>query len=311
MDNTIKLKKRSVSNKIKRSGDDIAVDVIGGILLFFCAFMAILPFIMIASGSVSNEKSVIAEGYSIFPKDFTLDAYKYLFANSEQVIDAYKITLFVSCFGTFLSLNIITMAAFVLYRKDFRARNVISFFFYFTTLFNGGMVATYIFAVRYLGIKDSLVALFLPHMFTVFYAIVMRSFITTTVPTSIIESAKIDGANDLTIYFRIVLPLLKPALASVGMFIFLAYWNDWSNSMLYINSTNKVSIQYLLYKTIGAAAAYERVASVGDVMGAVELPTETFKLAMTVITILPIVFVYPFVQKYFVRGITVGAVKGW
>lgn len=310
MESSLKLKKKSVSNKIKRSGDDIAVDIIGKLLLLICASVAILPFIMIASGSVSNEKTIIATGYSIFPKNFTLDAYKYLFSNAEQVINAYKVTVFVSVFGTFLSLTLITMSAFVLYRKDFRARNAISFLFYFTTLFNGGMVASYIFAVRYLGIKDNIIALFLPHMFTVFYTIVMRSFITTTVPVSIIESAKIDGANDLTIFFRIVLPLLKPALASVGMFIFLSYWNDWSNSMLYINSPNKVSIQYLLYKTVGAAAAYERVASVSDVAGSVELPTETFKLAMTVITILPIVFVYPFVQKYFVRGITVGAVKG-
>lgn len=310
MENIVKLKKKSATNKIKRSGDDIAVDLIGGILLFLCGFVAILPFIMIAAGSVSNEKEIIATGYSVLPKGFTLDAYKYLFSNADQVINGYKVTVFVSFLGTFLSLNIITMASFVLYRKDFRARNVISFFFYFTTLFNGGMVATYIFAVRYLGIKDNLVALFLPHMFNVFYTIVMRSFMTTTVPTSIIESAKIDGANDLKIYFRIVLPLLKPALASVGMFIFLSYWNDWSNSMLYINSSNKVSIQYLLYKTLGAAANYERVAAAGDVALSVELPTETFKLAMTVVTILPIVFVYPFVQKYFVKGITVGAVKG-
>lgn len=310
MENIVKLKKKSATNKIKRSGDDIAVDLIGGILLFLCGFVAILPFIMIAAGSVSNEKEIIATGYSVLPKGFTLDAYKYLFSNADQVINGYKVTVFVSFLGTFLSLNIITMASFVLYRKDFRARNVISFFFYFTTLFNGGMVATYIFAVRYLGIKDNLIALFLPHMFNVFYTIVMRSFMTTTVPTSIIESAKIDGANDLKIYFRIVLPLLKPALASVGMFIFLSYWNDWSNSMLYINSSNKVSIQYLLYKTLGAAANYERVAAAGDVALSVELPTETFKLAMTVVTILPIVFVYPFVQKYFVKGITVGAVKG-
>jgi len=310
LENIVKIKKKSASNKIKRSSDDIAVDLIGGILLFLCGFVAILPFIMIAAGSVSNEKEIIATGYSVLPKGFTLDAYKYLFSNADQVINGYKVTVFVSFFGTFLSLNIITMASFVLYRKDFKARNVISFFFYFTTLFNGGMVATYIFAVRYLGIKDNLIALFLPHMFNVFYTIVMRSFMTTTVPTSIIESAKIDGANDLKIYFRIVLPLLKPALASVGMFIFLSYWNDWSNSMLYINSSEKVSIQYLLYKTLGAAANYERVAAAGDVALSVELPTETFKLAMTVVTILPIVFVYPFVQKYFVRGITVGAVKG-
>jgi len=310
LENIVKIKKKSASNKIKRSSDDIAVDLIGGILLFLCGFVAILPFIMIAAGSVWYEKEIIATGYSVLPKGFTLDAYKYLFSNADQVINGYKVTVFVSFFGTFLSLNIITMASFVLYRKDFKARNVISFFFYFTTLFNGGMVATYIFAVRYLGIKDNLIALFLPHMFNVFYTIVMRSFMTTTVPTSIIESAKIDGANDLKIYFRIVLPLLKPALASVGMFIFLSYWNDWSNSMLYINSSEKVSIQYLLYKTLGAAANYERVAAAGDVALSVELPTETFKLAMTVVTILPIVFVYPFVQKYFVRGITVGAVKG-
>ena len=244
------LKKKKVNNKIKIGADTVAVNLVGGFILLIFALAAVLPFVMVVSGSLSNESDVITKGYSIVPRNFSFDAYKFLFAQPKQILDGYKVTLFIVFAGTFLSLNLITMTAYVLSRKDFQARNKLSFFFYFTTLFNGGMVAVYVFMIRYLHLKDSYIALILPHLMNVFFLITMRSFITITVPSSLIESAKIDGANDFIIYLKVVFPLLKPALASIGLFIFLSYWNDWYNAMLYINSQEKMPIQYVLYKTI-------------------------------------------------------------
>lgn len=316
MNDTVNIKEAAVnigrkkSNKIKKGTDDIIVNLVGGLILLIFAVMAVLPFLMIFTGSISEERDIISNGYSIFPRKISFDAYKYLFNNPKQIINGYKVTLLLVTVGTFLTLNIITMTSYVLYRKDFRARNALSFFFYFTTLFNGGMIATYIFMIRYLGLKDNIIALFLPHMFNVFYMIVMRSFITTTVPISLVESAKLDGANDLQIYFKVVFPLLKTALASVGLFIFLGYWNDWYNCMLYITSQEKMSLQYILYKTLSESANYERAAMASGVVLNGRMPSETMKLAMTVVITLPIMFAYPFVQKYFVKGITVGSVKG-
>lgn len=301
---------RLKKNKIKLGVDDVLINGLGGVFLFVLALIAILPFVMIVTGSLSTENDIIVSGFSVWPKHFSTDAYKYLFSNAQQLISGYKNTIILVSVGTFISLNLITMTAYVLYRKDFSARNKLSFFFYFTTLFNGGMIATYIFMVRYLGLKDNFVALVLPHLFNVFYVIVMRSFITTTIPLALIESAQLDGANDIMIYFRIVFPLLKTGLASIGLFVFLNYWNDWYSTMLYINSADKMPMQYILYKSLSEAENYERVAMMSGSAANVKMPTETLKLAMTVVATLPVVFAYPLVQKYFVKGITVGSVKG-
>ena len=299
----------SHKNKIKIGADTVAINTIGGIFIAVLAFLALVPFIMVLSGSLSSESAVVTSGYSVFIKKLSFDSYRFLFSQPKQIFDGYKVTIILVAVGTLVSLNIITMTAYVISRKDFESRNKLSFFFYFTTLFNGGMVATYVFMIRYLHLKDTYIALILPHIMNVFYLMTMRSFISITVPPSIVESAKIDGANDFIIYVKVVFPLLKPALASIGLFIFLSYWNDWYNAMLYINTQEKMPIQYVLYKTINAAENYEKVAGLTGISG-VTMPAETTKLAMTVLVTFPIVFAYPFVQKYFVKGIMVGAVKG-
>lgn len=309
MQSNLNLKSNAHKNKIKIGADTVLINIFGGIFLAILAFTAFVPFLMVLTGSLSSEADVIATGYSVLIKNLSFDSYKFLFSQPKQILDGYKVTVILVTVGTFISLNIITMTAYVLSRKDFEARNKLSFFFYFTTLFNGGMVATYVFMIRYLHLKDTYIALILPHIMNVFYLMTMRSFISITVPPSIIESAKIDGANDFVIYIRVVFPLLKPALASIGLFIFLSYWNDWSNAMLYINTQAKMPIQYVLYKTISSAESYEKVAALTGTSN-VTMPAETTKLAMTVLVTFPIVFAYPFVQKYFVKGIMVGAVKG-
>jgi len=293
----------------KLQKDTVIINIIGTLIIGVLGILCILPFIMLISGSLSSNGSIVAKGYSLIPREFTTNAYKYLFANPEQIINSYGVTIFIVAVGTIVSLILTTMTAYVLYRKDFPYRNAISFFFYFTTLFNGGLVATYIFMIRYLHLKNSLLALLLPGIFNVFYVIVMRTFIATSIPISLIESSKIDGAGDFLIYRKIVLPLLKPALASIGLFIALGYWNDWWNAMLYIDKNNMRPLQYVLFSVLSSVEGFSRNA--GKVTGiTVELPSESLKLALTVVATGPIVLAYPFVQKYFVKGITIGAVKG-
>ena len=203
------------------------------------------------------------------------------------------------------------MTAYVLQRKDFMWRNKFSFYFYFTTLFNGGLVPWYILMVKYLGLKDTYLALLIPPMLSVFNIILMKSYI-GGIPQALTESAKIDGAGDFTIFVKIILPLIKPALATVGLLIALGYWNDWYNSMLFINNENLYSLQYYLYKIVNNIEAYKTILAqnTSSVSGAIEMPSESLKMALTVIVTGPIILVYPFIQKYFVSGVTIGAVKG-
>lgn len=199
------------------------------------------------------------------------------------------------------------MTAYVLSRKDFEWRNKFSFFFYFTTIFNGGLVPWYILCVRYLKFNDNILGLLLPFMLSVFNILVMKSFM-NSIPTAIIESAKIEGANDFMI-FILILPLLKPALATIGLFIALMYWNDWFLSYIFMQNQKLFSLQYYLYKIVAGAEALKRLTNVPGRENVI-VPTESLKLAMTIITTGPIIMLYPFVQRYFVAGLTIGAVKG-
>lgn len=187
-------------------------------------------------------------------------------------------------------------------------RNSFAFFFYLTTIFNGGMLPAYILMVRYLHLKDSLLALILPGIFSVFFLLIMRNFMKGTIPVELMESSKIDGAGDFYIYWRIVLPLMKPALATIGLFEVIGYWNNWYNAMLYINKENLFPLQYLLYRILTASQGISEAAM--NSVSVQTVPKETFKLAMTVVAIGPIILAYPFVQRFFVQGITIGAVKG-
>ena len=206
-----------------------------------------------------------------------------------------------------------TMTAYVLSRKDFEWRNKFSFFFYFTTLFNGGLVPYYVLRTRTLNLKDSYLALLLPLLFNVYNLLIMKSYI-TALPDSLIDAAKIDGCGEVRTLFQIVMPLIKPALATVGLFIALAYWNDWYNAMLYINTEDKYPLQYFLYQQVNNIEAYKKLiansAVSSAVVTAVSLPTQTLKMALTIVVTGPIILAYPMVQKYFVQGITLGAVKG-
>ncbi len=290
---------------------DVSTKIFNFICYFFIsvvALISLIPFIMLISGSFTSESVIRFEGYSLFPKSPTTQAYKIIFKSPQTVINSYGISILITGVGTLIGLFITTMTAYVISRKDFKYRNALSFFFYFTTLFNGGMVSTYIFYIRYYHLKDSLWALIIPGLFNVFYLLIMRSFV-SALPSALIESAEIDGAGEFRTFFQIILPLLKSGLATIGLFIALGYWNDWYNAMLYINSSKKYPLQYMLYNMLQKTEAMSRIASQSGIP-VMDMPSNSLKMAMACVATGPIILVYPFVQRYFVKGITVGSVKG-
>lgn len=242
-----------------------------------------------------------------------MEAYKTVFREPNVVFKAYATTIVLTLVGTAVGLIVQTMTAYVLSRKDFEWRNGFSFFFYFTTLFSGGLVPTFVLYTQTLKLQDKYLALLLPLVFSVYNLLVMKSYI-SAVPESLIDAAKIDGCGEFRTLFQVVMPLIKPALATVGLFIALAYWNDWYNAMLYIKSSDKYPLQYFLYQQVNNIESYKKLISNNSVSSAVvsamSLPTQTLKMALTVVVTGPIILAFPLVQKYFVQGITIGAVKG-
>lgn len=299
--------------KVKHGSDVIALNVIAYAFCGLVALFCLVPFLMIIAGSFSSETAIIQNGFSILPQEFSLEAYKTVFKEPSVVFRAYATTIILTISGTFLGLLLQTMTAYVLSRRDFEWRNFFSFFFYFTTLFSGGLVPYYILIRQTLNLKDSYLAMLLPLLFSVYNLLIMKSYI-MAIPESLLDAAKIDGCGEVRTLFQVVLPLIKPALATVGLFIALAYWNDWYNAMLYISSEDKYPLQYFLYQKINNIEAYKKLiansAVSSDVVNALSLPTQTLKMALTIVVTGPIVLVYPMVQKYFVQGITIGAVKG-
>ncbi len=283
---------------------------VGGIILGLVALLCLLPFIMVVSGSLSSEEDIIKNGYSVIPRKFSLDAYEALFVSPEGIFSAYRNTVLYTLLGTTIGLFITAMTGYVLCRQDFKWRNVFSYFFYFTTLFSGGLVPSYILMLS-LGMKNNPLAIILPGLLSVFNIFIMRNF-AKSIPEAITESAKIDGANDITIFVRLIFPLLKPALATIGLFLALDYWNSWYTCMLYITDQDLYTLQYYLYKMLNAQKGIQDMISQGAQVDVTKmnLPMETTKLAMACVATGPIILLYPFVQRFFVSGITIGSVKG-
>jgi putative aldouronate transport system permease protein len=284
---------------------------IGYTLVTLYGLLCVLPFVLVFITSFTSEASLMKNGYTFFIKEFSTEAYALAFRNPQRILWAYRNTVGATIIGTALAVLMATMTGYVLQRRDFPQRNGFSLFFFFTTLFNGGLVPTYILCTRYLGFKNNYIALVLPLMFSVWNMIIAKNFI-KSVPYEITESAKVDGANDMVIFFRLILPLCKPLLATLGLFSALAYWNDWYNTLLYITREEKMSLQYFLQEMINSVQALKNLVAMGVSVDSVRvsLPQETMKMAMTVITTGPIILLYPFVQRYFVKGLTIGAVKG-
>lgn len=295
--------------KIKKGAATRVFEIITYTLLTLGSIICVVPFIMILSGSFSDNRTILVEGYSLLPKNFTISAYETVFKAPKDILQAYKMTIYYTGIGTILGLLMITLTAYVISRKEFKYRNTVSFLIYFTSIFGGGMIPWYLMYANVLGMKGSTFAIWFPALMSPFLVILMRTYVTGSVPDAITESAKIDGAGHLTIFTKIVLPVLGSGLATVGLFLALGYWNDWYRSSMFSTDSSTWELQFYLYDMLNASTALKQMAQNSSI-STKDLPTESVKLAMSVVATGPVLLFYPFVQKYFVSGITVGAVKG-
>jgi putative aldouronate transport system permease protein len=295
--------------KIREPVGTRAFNTTAAVILIILSLLCVLPFIIILSGSFTDNDTIISSGYSILPRNFTVAAYKTIFENPKDILQAYQVTLTVTAIGTGIGLLLIAMTGFVLSRKEFRYRNIISFMIYFTSIFGGGLVPWYYMYTGVLQTKGTLFPIIVPALMSPFLIILMRTFIVSALPDEVTEAAIVDGAGQLTVFFRIVLPVITPGLATVGLFLALGYWNDWYRSSLFSTNSSTWMLQYYLYNMINRSEALRSIAAQASVV-ITNLPRESVKLAMAVVVTGPILLLYPFVQKYFVTGITVGAVKG-
>jgi len=264
--------------------------------------------------SFSNEEAVLREGYKFIPTAFDTSAYNFLFEDFRQVARSYGITITVTVVGTVLSMIMVAMYAYPISRRDFPHARFFTFIVFFTMLFGGGLVPWYLVYVQLLHLKDTLWVLIMPLLIPAFWVLVTRTFFATSVPSAVLESARIDGAGEIRIFFQIVMPLSLPVLATVALFQTITYWNDWFLSLVFITKNENVSIQYLMYKTMQNVQYLTQNSQAMQALmqaGAyIRFPAETMRMAMAIVGIGPIVLAYPFFQKYFIKGLTVGAVKG-
>lgn len=288
-----------------------AFRIFSNVLMILIGICSIAPFLLLIMSSVTDEQSLVSNGYSFFPKEYSLYAYKYLLADSTSMVRAYGISILVTAVGTVANLLLTTLYAYPLSRKDLPGRNIFAFYLFFTMLFSGGLVPSYIMWSRTFHINNTFFALIVPNlMLGAFNVIMMRTYFTTNIPDAVIEAARIDGAGEIRILYRIVLPMAMPIMATIGLLVGLAYWNDWQNGLYYLTDDRLFSVQVLLMDIQRNIDSLRRSASQGASVSLANLPSTGVRMAITVMGILPIMIIYPFVQKYFVKGIAIGAVKG-
>ena len=280
--------------------------------LFFIVLSAvfIIPMLSVVFIAFTSESSISTQGYPFFFREINLNAFQYILDNPKTIVDAYKVTIFTSFGGTFLYLLLSTMAAYAISRPGFTLKKPLTFFFFFTMLFNGGLVPTYILMSQTLHLKNTYLALIVPLLVNVWYLIMLKTFM-SEIPNEILESAKIDGAGHFTIYTRFILPLSKPALATIGLLTLLDYWNSWQPAMLYIDEKEMYPLQYMLQvmlrNIMEILKEMQNNVSIGNIQ---DMPSESARMAMCILAVGPMLFIFPFFQKYFTRGLTVGAVIG-
>lgn len=282
------------------------------LILLILAIVCILPIILIVVASFTDETTLLADGYRFFPKKYGLEAYVYLWKQSVMMFRAYKISISVTVIGTLISLVLSTMFSYPLSRKDFKYRNFFSFFVFFTMLFSGGIVPSYMMWTKFFHIKDTIWALIIPsYLMNAFNILLIRNYYTNNIPDALIEAARIDGASEFLTFRRVIIPLSVPVIATVGLFTGLAYWNDWINGLYYINDPSLYSIQNLLIRLMNNIQYLNSGAAAGVVSGGTStLPSTSVRMAIAVVGVIPVVIAYPFLQKYLIRGTVIGAVKG-
>lgn len=280
------------------------------VVFIILSLAVVIPFVLLVSVSLSNETDISYYGYQLIPKRIDLSAYRYVFKHPATILNAYKVTAIFSIATMVLSTVMTSLFAYPLSRKIFKARNKLSLFMYFTTMFSGGLVPTYILITQYLNIDNTIWVYIIPSLFSVWNAFVMRTFF-NGLPEEIIESAYVDGAGEYRILFQIVYPLSTPVLATIAVNVFLGQWNNWNTAMLYIDDSKLYSLQYMLQRIIQNLTLLQNNQDAAMMFSdAAEVPAETVRMAMAVVVAGPILFVFPFFQKYFVKGMVLGSVKG-
>lgn len=294
--------------KVKLGASDMIIRGFGYAFIAFYALCCIVPFIIIISTSFTSEAVIRSEGVQIIPKAISMEAYS-MITKSGGIWKSYILTILLTFFGTGIGLSIISMTGYALQRKDFPFRNMISFYIYFTSLFSAGLAPYYLLMTQTYHLKDSYLAVLFPLLMTPWLIILMKNFV-KAIPHEITESGKIDGAGDMKIFTALILPMLKPALATIGLFLALGYWNEWYQSSLFLSSKVEIKpLQYTLYEIVNRTDALKNSVA-GQFINLGDIPQESVKMANAVLATGPIILLYPFVQKYFISGITVGAVKG-
>lgn len=296
-------------NKLKQ---DTGYQIGANIFLSLLAAVMILPFVLLFMSSITEENALIRDGYSFFPKQYSLDAYRYIFNNGDKIFRAYGITVFVTVVGTAANLALSSLLAFPLSIKSLPGRRFFTFVVFFTMLFSGGLVPTYVMYTGTFHIKNTIFALIVPNlMMSAVNVLLIRTYFANSVPSELFGAAEIDGASQFSVFWRIALPLSKPILVTTGLFAGLGYWNDWTNGLYYISNPQMWSIQSLLNKMIGDIQYLQSgntTSAAAAAMG--PLPSTGVRMAIAFVAMLPVLLLYPFLQKYFAKGIALGAVKG-
>lgn len=285
-------------------------EVVSYIIFGTMALTIILPFLLLLSSSFTDESAIARNGYGFLPSEFSLAAYEYLLKSAATIGQSYFISIIVTVAGTVIGLILTVLCAYPLSRRDLPGRSVLTFFVFFTMLFNGGLVPTYLVYTQIFHIKNHLAALIVPNLLVQAYNVMLaKTFFQTSIPVEISEAARIDGAGELTIFFRVILPLSKPIFATLGLFISVAYWNDWMNGLVYLTDESLFSLQNLLYR-MTSNIQFLSTSNMGVNTSVMDLPSQTVRMAIALVGVLPMLAAYPFFQKYFVKGISLGAVKG-
>lgn len=298
--------------RVKKKKIGVGQYILGALLGVYTLF-CLLPLILVFVIAFSDEKSIATNGFSYFPDKFSLEGFRYVFKYGSQLAVSYGVTIFITVVGTFLGLMVMSLFGYAISRRDFRLRKALSIFVMIPMLFSGGQLASYVIFTTVYHMKNSIWLLILPLMISTMNVIILRTYIQTSIPDELMESARIDGASEYRTFFQIVLPLMKPALASVGFMMATAYWNDWQNALLYITSENKTPLQLLLVriqKSIEFLINNKNITGTALLALQQNIPQYSCIMATVITVVGPIMIVYPFFQKYFIKGLTVGSVKG-
>lgn len=296
---------RKLFKELKKEG--ICFNLITNLWFIFLCATIIIPLWLCLTISISDSAEIIRNGYSLFPRKISMEAYKYIVANGSAILNAYKVTIFVTVVGTILGSLITGMYAYAVYRPDFKGRKFFNYFIFIPTLFSSGLVASYLWNTS-IGLYDNYAALIVPSLVNTWNVIMLRAFFQTSIPFSLIESAKLDGAGEFTVFFKIACPISVPGIATIALFLALGYWNDWYTYLIYIRSEKLYGIQFYLQRIMKNLQMLTS-ASITSTTN-VDVPSESVRMAICLVAIGPIIAAYPCVQKYLVQGLTVGAVKG-